>query len=170
MKRFLIAFLASVAALSCWAKGDYMTLDAFLALAFEQQPEQQALWFTGDQREAIKELLGQEPGALRQRYWGSGRRTAWILEEIGKERPITIGIAVDGERISRVEILTFRESRGWEVRYPFFTDQFVGLELNDKGRLSGHVDGITGATLSVRAVKKVAQLALFLHSQTPYAE
>ena len=148
-----------------------MTLEAFLDLAFDQaEPQQEALWFSGDQREAIKDMLGREPATLRQRYWGSGTRTAWILEEIGKERPITIGIAVDAERISRVEILTFRESRGWEVRYPFFTEQFVGLELNGTGKLSGHVDGVTGATLSVRAVKKVAQLALFLHSQTPYAE
>ena len=31
--------------------------------------------------------------------------------------------------------------------------------------LSGHIDGITGATLSVRAVDRVARLALWLDAQ-----
>ncbi|MCV6604514.1 MAG: FMN-binding protein, partial [Porticoccaceae bacterium] len=69
--------------------------------------------------------------------------------------------------IEQVKILEFRESRGWEVRYPFFTKQFIGVGLAHKKRyrLDSHIDGITGATLSVRAVKKVATLALFFHRQ-----
>ena len=171
MKRLLLALITASGAAFCWAKGDYMTLDTFLNLAFhETEPSPAALWFSGDQREDIKGMVGREPAVLRQRYWGQGRRTAWVLEEIGKERPITIAIAVEAERISRLEILSFRESRGWEVRYPFFTDQFIGISLDDDGQLSEHVDGITGATLSVRAVKKVAKLALYMHGQTPYAD
>ncbi len=171
MKRLLLAVIATTIALSVSAKGDYMSLDAFLGLAFDSgEPAREALWFSNDQRSEIKTMLGHEPGALRQRYWGQGLRTAWVLEEIGKERPITIGIAIEGERISRLEILSFRESRGWEVRYPFFTDQFIGMGLDDNGKLSQQIDGITGATLSVRAVKKVAKLALYLHRQTPYTD
>ena len=63
------------------------------------------------------------------------------------------------------DVLAFRESRGWEIRYPFFTEQFSGLTLADDGYLSGPVDGITGATLSVRATEKVARLALWLDAQ-----
>ncbi len=68
-------------------------------------------------------------------------------------------------RIERVEVLAFRESRGWEIRYPFFTSQFSGLTLAPDGYLSQSVDGITGATLSVRAVERVARLALWLDAQ-----
>nr|WP_255558341.1 FMN-binding protein [Zhongshania aquimaris] len=78
--------------------------------------------------------------------------------------PITIGVLVDGgaNTVKRVEILAFRESRGWEVRHPFFTRQFIDTSLNSNDLLSSHIDGITGATLSVRAVKHVTQVALIL--------
>ncbi|WP_373098012.1 FMN-binding protein, partial [Zhongshania sp.] len=97
------------------------------------------------------------------------QKTAWILEEIGKEMPITIGVVVDLDSadgkslaVSRVDILAFRESRGWEVRHDFFTEQFKGAVLVRDDILSQHIDGITGATLSVRAVKQVARIALLL--------
>ena len=85
------------------------------------------------------------------------------MDEIGKEQPITIGVTISYNQIERVDILAFRESRGWEVRHPFFTDQFQGLSLNNRFELDGAVDGITGATLSVRAVTNVSRLALHLH-------
>ena len=94
-----------------------------------------------------------------------GDRTAWVIDEIGKERPITIGVVVADGRIESVDVLAFRESRGGEVRYPFFTKQYKNLGLKDGDRLDGHVDGITGATLSVWAVTKVSRLALVLHSE-----
>jgi len=144
----------------------YMERDEFLAQAFDgKPPEIQTLWMTAKQRKNAKESVGLAPSALRVRYWRVGERTAWILEEIGKVKPITIGVAVDGDQIERVQVLAFRESRGGEIRYSFFTDQFVGLELADDGRLSEPVDGITGATLSVRAVDRVARLALWLSTQ-----
>ena len=105
------------------------------------------------------------PRALRLRYWQAGESTAWILEHIGKEKPITLGISISGDRLERVDVLAFRESRGWEIRYPFFTGQFQGLTLADDGYLSERVDGITGATLSVRAVDRMTRLALWLNAQ-----
>ncbi|WP_069472977.1 FMN-binding protein [Candidatus Marithrix sp. Canyon 246] len=73
----------------------------------------------------------------------------WILEEIGKKKPITTGIVINKGRIERFKVLIFRETRGWEVCYPFFTNQFKGNSLNN----FSHIDGISGATLSVRALK-----------------
>lgn len=99
------------------------------------------------------------------RYWRDGNRTAWILDEIGKELPITIGVVLVDGAIREVRILEFREIRGWEVRYPFFTDQFRGATLTVDGELDTHIDGITGATLSVGAVKRVARAALYLNEQ-----
>lgn len=171
MKRLLVAIIIVAWPLHAVAKGDYMSVDTFLALAFDDEPPaQQALWFNATQRREIKSLFGDEPRGIRQRYWAQGQRTAWILEEVGREKPITVGVAVNDGAITRVEILSFRESRGWEVRFPFFTEQFIGIGLRGNGGLTQHVDGITGATLSVRAVKKVARKALYLHRQTPYAQ
>lgn len=142
---------------------EYLSRDAFLASAFgEARPESRSLWLTSEQRDAARAELGWAPSALRVRYWQAGEQTAWILEDIGKEQPITLGVMVRGDAIERVEVMAFRESRGWEIRYPFFTEQFQGVTLEHGGDLSKPVDGITGATLSVRAVKRMARLALWL--------
>ena len=94
----------------------------------------------------------------------------WILEEIGKEKPITTGIVVRNSQIERVKVLIFREVRGWEVRHDFFTEQFVSAQLDSSHNLDRYIDNVTGATLSVRAVTKLARLALYLHEQVTDAE
>lgn len=143
----------------------YLSQEEFLAQAFSgAEYTKNKLWLTSAIKEKAKEILRHDYAGLRVSYWKSGNATAWIIDEIGKERPITIGVAVRDQQISQVSILEFRESRGWEVRYPFFTEQFEGVQLTDEHTLNKMIDGVTGATLSVRAVKKVAALALYLHS------
>ena len=165
LRHILLAAILAMAANVVVAE-DYMGRDDFLRLAFDQaNPELQTLWLTKETREAAREALGDAPAGLRLRYWRAGDRTAWILEEIGKEKPITIGVSIRERRIERVQVLAFRESRGGEIRYPFFTEQFTGMELGSDGYLSESVDGITGATLSVRAVDRVARLALWLDAR-----
>ena len=63
----------------------------------------------------------------------------------------------------------FRESRGWEVKHSFFTRQFANLWLDGERNLSGPVDNITGATLSVKAMTRMAKAALLMHQHTPQA-
>jgi len=105
----------------------------------------------------------------------SPEEPVWVMEEIGKELPITIGVVVNQDStkqssIEQVKILAFRESRGWEVRYPAFTAQYLDVKMTPEKKLDTHIDGITGATLSVRAVTKVATLALFYHQQVMSAQ
>ena len=144
--------------------GRYMTTGEFLATAFPGGPPgSSTLWVRGDLRAEIESVLGHPFGSLRVRYWQDGATSAWILDEIGKELPITIGVTVTAGEIGQVRILEFRESRGWEVRYPFFTDQFRRARLVADGKLDRKIDGITGATLSVKAVTRIARVALLLH-------
>jgi uncharacterized protein with FMN-binding domain len=100
---------------------------------------------------------------LRVRYWRQSQKTAWILEQIGKEKLITVGLVIDNNQIQKVKVLSFRESRGWEVKEPFFLEQFYQIQLTERLQLNHSIDGISGATLSVRAIKKVSRLALFYH-------
>ena len=163
--RIGLAAIGVMAAFSVVSE-EYLGRDEFLQLAFgDMQPEMHTLWMTADIKTAAKGAVGWVPVALRLRYWQAGERTAWILEDIGKDKPITLGVTVSGKQIERVDVLAFRESRGWEIRYPFFTTQFSGLSLAEDGYLSEPIDGITGATLSVRAVERVARLALWLDTQ-----
>lgn len=148
------------------ARDVYQAPSEFLEESFNGDvPEPQLLWITSDMRPQIRELVGHDPRSLRIRYWYRNGRSAWILEETGKERAITTGVVVDQGRIERLKVLIYRESRGWEVRYPFFTDQFKGAALKDRQELDRRIDNISGATLSVRALKAIARLALYLHGR-----
>lgn len=144
--------------------GRYVDTDEYLRSVFlTEVPTAKTLWVTGDLREDVERMLGHRLAALRMRYWFDGEQSAWILDEVGKELPITIGVSVSNRAIADVRVLEFRESRGWEVRYPFFTDQFVDARLGPDALLDRRIDGITGATMSVNAVTRIARVALLMH-------
>lgn len=143
----------------------HLDRETFLREAFEGDriPDWELLMLTPELKQRAREILGHEYQGLRVRYWRSGERTAWILEEIGKKKPITMGIVIKAGTIRDIKILVYRESRGGEVHRESFRTQFRGLTLDEERRLSGDIDGITGATLSVDAVTRVSRLALTLH-------
>ncbi len=150
----------------------HQTPAGFIAETFPSGlAERKALWIAGDLKQETSAIMGHSLGLLRVRYWVEGRRTAWILEEIGKVEPITVGIVVEEGRIEQLKILIYRESRGWEVRYPFFTNQFAGAGADERGKgLDRRVEGISGATLSVNAVTRLARLALALDREADHSE
>ncbi len=165
MRRLFFSLCLLLCAGPLAAKGVYLTVPQFVEQSFDDVvPTMRTLWLTPELKAETKTIFGHPYSGLRLRYWQAGARSAWVLEEIGKDLPITIGVVVDGggESIASVSILEFRESRGGEVRYPFFTEQFRGAQLTEDRRLDRRIDGITGATLSVNAVTKVARLALLL--------
>ena len=136
---------------------------SFLAAAFGSAPPGPTmLWLTKPLQERIAAVLGHPLPVLRLRYWRKDDRTAWILEEIGKSEPITAGFVVEKGRIVRASVLVYRESRGYEIRYPQFRAQFTGAGLDDEGHLDRRIDGIAGATLSVDAMIRMARTALVL--------
>lgn len=144
----------------------YQEPEAFLQETFGgAPPAPRTVWLAGEIKARVAEILGHEYRALRVRYWLHDGRSAWILEEIGKERPITAGIVIADGAIELIRVLIFRESRGDEVRHSFFTGQFEGATLGPELRLDRPIDGVTGATLSVRALTGLARMALFLHGQ-----
>jgi len=141
----------------------YLTKEDFLEHAFKgDTPEVKAVWLKGALKADISKTLGHDYPALRVRYWIKNKRSAWILDEIGKDKPITAGFVIQNNRLESVRVLVFRESRGEEIHYPSFTEQFAGAVLNDKQQLDRRIDGISGATLSVNAIRKLATVALQL--------
>ena len=139
----------------------YQEPDAFVAEVFGSKPAPKVLWLTQGIQTQAAAILGHLPSQLRQRYWSDSHRSAWILEEIGKEELITAGFVVVDGRIDHVRVLVYRESRGQEVRYPSFLRQFKEAKLAPGERLDREIDGIAGATLSVAAMERMARLALF---------
>ena len=138
--------------------------DLFLK-QYLNQSQAKTLWLNQPLKQRTAKILGHSYQGLRVRYWQDGARTAWILDEIGKEQPITTGVIVENGKIVSVEVLAYRESRGAEVQQSFFTRQFQGLSLTSNDKLSKKIDGITGATLSVWALQKIARLALMFDAE-----
>ena len=86
---------------------------------------------------------------------------------IGKVELISyaVGIGLDGT-VRQIEILSYRESHGFEVRLPAWRKQFVGKGSNAALRVGEDIANISGATLScnhitdgVRRIVAVVALA-----------
>ena len=149
------------------AGGVYQKPDDFINQVFDNTPPKtEVLWLNKNLKSKMAEILSHNYKGLRVRYWQKSgtndHQSVWILDEVGKEKPITTGIVIKNGKIELIKILVFRESRGWEIRHAFFTDQFKQTKLTKNQQLSSGIDNISGATLSVRAVKKLAKIALLL--------
>lgn len=144
----------------------YLTPEQFVQAAFgaatlKTAPTVETLWLTKDVATQAENILGHAPKQVRLKFWKVGLQTAWILDEIGKEEPITAGFVVENGKILQANILAYRESRGGEVRHANFLKQYQGASLQQDAQLNKTIDGISGATLSVRAVGRMARLALY---------
>ena len=158
----LVALVLSLLApLGARADTTYLAPDAFLREVFVEPPQPSVLWLDKSTQAAITATLGHPYPLARLRYWRAHNKSVWILDEIGKEYPITAGFVVDDARIRRAEVLIYRETRGMEIHLPAFLAQFAGNAL-DGNQLREPVDGITGATLSVDAMRRMASTALTL--------
>jgi hypothetical protein len=145
----------------------YETQTEFLDRAFSgSPPEPDVIWLSGDRKLSVREILGHNYPALRLRYWCAAGRSAWVVEEIGKELPITVGVIIAANYIKSLQVLTYRENRGEEVVTPAFSDQFIDSTLDTAGKLDKNIDGISGATLSVQALTRLATMSLFLHNES----
>ena len=71
----------------------YETQEDFLDRAYSGSPPgPDVIWLSGERKQTVTQLLGHDYAALRLRYWCQGGRSAWVLDEIGKELPITVGV------------------------------------------------------------------------------
>lgn len=112
----------------------------------------------------LSKMNGRRYGSSRVRYWRKGSKTVYILDDIGKTRPITIGYVIESGKVSSTKVLVYRESHGSEVSRSYFTKQLTGISLRSTGRLSKKPRNISGATLSVRTMSRMARMSLYLSS------
>lgn len=164
MSRRIVLFILLITTTGfSFARGVYQEPSGFVNDAFSRSPPQpKVIWLKDTLRQQVELILDHSYEGQRIRYWREKERSVWVLEEVGKTKPITVGIILNHGRIEKLKVLEFRESRGWEVRHAFFTNQFVDARLGENNTLDKTIDGISGATLSVRALTKLARIALLL--------
>ncbi|MED5240084.1 MAG: FMN-binding protein [Pseudomonadota bacterium] len=155
----------SLPATAAYDETEYSTPEAFLGKVYGNDvPGISLLPLRGETRKRAEAALGHRYSGMRLRYWQNDGTTAWIIDEKSKDMPMTIGIGISPEgKISVLELLVYREPRGGEIHQAAFREQYIGVNLTEQDALSVDVDGITGATLSVDALNRVAAMALVLH-------
>ena len=114
------------------------------------------VWLTKDQILAIEEInmfkLVENRFTFYQGIKNGKPMGAMLIDNIiGKSFPITFMTVLNTDGTVRdVEIMIYRESQGWEVKYDSFLSQFFGKDSSSDRR---KILTITGATLSVNALK-----------------
>ena len=138
----------------------YLTETQALQKAF---PKADTLWHenwipTPVQRRQIERRLGwrlEEPSFTIHQAHRNGKHLGYavITEQIGLYKPITFLVKTTPKaQVEAVWVMIYRESRGGEIRRQRFLSQYGGKHAGSPIRLNRDIIGITGATLSVRAV------------------
>lgn len=136
----------------------------FLAEAFgANNPTPGALQLNNSIQTQINSILGHDYPQQRVHYWRYNGKTAWLFDDIAKKgyQPVTAGFVVQNGTIDIARVLIYRESHGEEIEQPSFLQQFTG-QTAAGNELSKPIDGISGATLSIILMKKLARVAIAL--------
>jgi FMN-binding domain len=126
-------------------KAVYPDADAFTEVAVNPSPEQ---------LQAILSRAGAQPTHGRIRIWKATRGGVlvgyfFMDEVIGRQNLITYAIGIDPDGALRnLEILSYRESHGGEIRNPAWRAQFDHRNSLDQLRFRTDIKNISGATLS----------------------
>lgn len=169
----VFVFVSSVSAPNY--AGELLPYKRFLEKAFSSDFDlkPKSFWVDKELKVALSDYFDYQFNTIRVRYWHHKNTTAWVLDEVAKETPITIGLVVKNSRLELVEVLEHREKKGASVKSSKFVQQFKSAQLllnADNFELDKPIDGISGATLSVNAVKKAAKVALFLNARITNTE
>jgi Na+-translocating ferredoxin:NAD+ oxidoreductase RnfG subunit len=134
---------------------DYMSAEQAAQLIFPQAErfEPRTVAFDAAQLQRLQ-AAGVTPRSARWQVrvaMRDGATLGYVVVDdvIGKFELISyaVGIGADGA-IRQVEVLSYRESHGYEIRLPAWRRQFVGKDASAPLRVGEDIANISGATLS----------------------
>ena len=167
----LAALLLPLAAVPQAQAADYLSIAQAQTLlfpaanAFRERP----LSLNAEQRDRIKEAAGVRQRWEEQKVWRAerdGQLQGWFLvdEVIGKHEFITYATAISPSgQVLGIEVLSYRETHGGQVREREWRRHFVGKKLGDAFKLDEDVPNISGATLSCRNLLDGVKRLLVIH-------
>lgn len=145
---------ATIPARVSWAK-NYLTIDQAQAILFaniELLPS--PIELTREQAKSIKKASKVRVRSKSIQAWRSPDNDWFIVDQIiGKHENIDMAFAINrnGEMVG-LEVLSYRESYGHEIRHPKWRAQFHGKKPGEHLKLDHQIKNISGATLSCRHV------------------
>lgn len=131
--------------------------------------ELKSVELTGEQIDKIKELSGVRQRTKNPKIWQAYAKNevvGWFFidEVIGKHEFITFAAAISPDgKVLGIEVMSYRETHGGEVRKPEWRKQFNGKTIDNPFKLDVDVSNISGATLSCRNLLDGVKRLLVLH-------
>ena len=101
-------------------------------------------------------------------YWvidiDDKKHYALLDNTIGKTMPITFLVMFnENQEVIHSSIIKYREGYGGEISGRHWLDQFLGMKNDSLFKFEKEIDGITGATISVKSFTKgISKLSLLL--------
>jgi len=139
---------------------DYMSVDAAQRGLFAQADrfDEVVLALNPDQKQVVSQLAGPQPPHRSLRAWRAMRGNdvlgyVFVDEVLGRQDMITYAVGVDATgKTSAIEVLSYRESHGGEIRGSAWRNQFDGRHGLDHLKFGTDIKNIAGATLSCEHV------------------
>jgi FMN-binding domain len=149
---------------------DYMTVDAAQKAIFPMADAFQEVLLpqTPEQIQALLARAGSQPPHGTIRVWAATRDGVpvghvFLDEVIGRQSLITYAVGIDtGGALGNLEILSYRESHGGEIRNAAWRAQFAHRTSLDELRFRTDIKNISGATLSSEHVTQGVRWLLAL--------
>lgn len=120
------------------------------------------------QKQRVTQLAGSQPPHRSLRAWQAFRGSdllghVFVDEVLGRQDMITYAVGIDRSgRMSALEVLSYRESHGGEIRGKAWREQFDGRQDLQQLRFGTDIKNIAGATLSCEHVTQGARWVMSL--------
>lgn len=96
---------------------------------------------------------------------GALEKACTVVAQQGKEGPMSIGVCFDNVGlVQSVTILSSEEEHGKKVAEESWLKQFKGKKVSDAFQVGRDVDGVSGATISSKAVAETLRKSSFAFS------
>ncbi|MBC8010877.1 MAG: FMN-binding protein [Burkholderiales bacterium] len=145
---------------------DYLTVEqAQAALLPGRTLQASTLKLTPEQAKSVEKTSRARLRTREIRTWRADDGASFFVDEVlGKHEYITYAVALDSAgAVLGVEVLSYRESYGGEVRRPAWRAQFTGKTALAPLKLDEDIKNIAGATLSSRHLAEGVKRILAVH-------
>ncbi len=134
----------------------YLSREQARAILLPGSAEARVVSLSKKERKQIGEASGVEVVNVEMDAWKRSDGSWLIFDTVdGRYEAIDIAVAINGEgEAMGVEILTYREIYGYEVRSPKWRRQFHGKSADSKLKLDKDISNISGATISSQSITK----------------
>jgi Na+-translocating ferredoxin:NAD+ oxidoreductase RnfG subunit len=139
---------------------DYMSVEDAQRAVFPQADHfvEVVLALDATQRAKVIGLAGPQPPHRSLRVWKAMKGEVlvghlFVDEVVGRQDMITYAIGIDPSgKLGTLEVLSYRESHGGEIRSTAWRRQFDGRQGMEQIRFNADIKNIAGATLSCEHV------------------